>query len=127
MKKSMYLTLGACLVSVVALCSNANTADLTTGANGLVTIDASNVAGAPDLTFNPSSNVIMDGESSATAFQENAYHTSVLNKASGQAYGMSSSSNKVWFLDISTTSSYGAPSGTTAAAFTGATPPWTSI
>ena len=128
MKKSSCLTLGACLIGIVTLCSNANAAsgDVSQNAStNVVTIDTTNNTAAPDLTFNPSTNVAVAGESSATAFQINAYHTAVLNKTSGQSFGMASNSNKVWFDDISGDASYNTPTGTSTANFV--TKGWSSI
>ena len=123
MKKSLCLTLGACLISIVALYSNANATTFNNGTGGQVSFTITTPGAPTPFTFNPSSNVAMAGVSVATAFQENAYHTAVLNKASGQSFGMASNSNKIWFNDISSTSSYTAPTGSTSATFSG----WNSI
>lgn len=79
------------------------------------------VAGAPDpIEFTPSTNVNIGGQSDATSFAINSWHEQASSKTAGQAYGMTSDSNKMFFMDISTTAG-SAVTGTTAAAFSGYT------
>lgn len=75
-------------------------------------------AGAPNFSFNPSTNVILLGNSVTTSFAIWAHHQQVLNKASGQQYGMTSAVNKMYFLDISSsTTAYTSATATNSAAF----------
>ena len=119
MKKALYI------ICTAALCgfwiSNANAVDITqTAAGDPVTLTTANVAGDPGFTFNPSTGVIMDGESDETSFAISAYHKATINKASGQAYGMAADVNKLFFMDISGDSVTATITGTTStAAFSG--------
>lgn len=104
MKKTLYILACASIFSLLAQNAMAAASDVTQtgGAGAKVTIATTAINGAPDpLEFNPSTNVNMDGQSDATAFAIFGWHDQVEKKASGQAYGMASDENKLFFLDIS--------------------------
>ncbi|MDD2464683.1 MAG: hypothetical protein PHI97_11870 [Desulfobulbus sp.] len=82
-----------------------------------VTVSASNVSGATNITFTPSTNVNIYGTSVSTSFAAIAYHDQANQKKAGQAYGMTSDSNKMHFLDISSTAAPTSFTGTNEAAF----------
>ena len=98
------------VTAIIGICSSAIAADTaftqTDGAGEQVVLaitDTSGpITGAPDFTFNPSTNVVMGGMSSPTSFAAWSYHQNVDGKSSGQEYGMTSEVNKLFFLDIST-------------------------
>ena len=123
------LILGIACLGFSASQASAATLDLDQSAGGAAAVftPTTLVPGAVALSFTPSAQVVMDGKSVRTSFAINAYHGAVLNKASGQAYGMAADSKKVYFLDISTVTAYASPTGTTAATFSGANPAWTSL
>ena len=125
MKKSILIFSIACLG---LLASNATAATLNVDQSGgagtaAVFTPTALVPGAVPLSFIPSAQVNIAGSSVRTAFQINAYHQAVLGKSSGQGYGMASDSKKVYFLDISTVTTWTAVSGTNVSAFSG----WTSL
>lgn len=118
MKKTLYIAGAALFCALFA--TNSMAVDLVqSGAGQAVTI-AVTVPGAQDVSFNPSTNVIMSGQSDVTAFGVAGYHTQALGKDSGQAYLMTADENKMFFLDISANGTPAGPtsSGTTKAAFT---------
>lgn len=117
MKK--YITSLAC-IAIIGFAANSTTAAdnvdvVQSVAGGPVTIAVS-ITGAPDVTFNPSTNVNMNGKTAPNAFQISGYHDAANVKANGQAYGMASDVNKLFWLDISTTA-YVEPTGTNSTAF----------
>lgn len=116
MKKILLIAAGI-LISTAPV-HNAFAAALTQagGAGTAVTVVGTGVAGAQSIVFNPSTNVSMSGNSVATNFAIAGYHTQALRKASGQAYGMGSDSNKMYFQDISNSTAYtGVAAGTSQA------------
>ncbi len=115
MKKYIYAL--ACIAIIGFVTHNATASDVAqTNPGDQVTVSASSITGAPDLTFNPSTNVVINGTTADTAFQITGYHDSADQKKNGQAYGMASDVNKLYWLDISTTA-YSEPSGTNSGAF----------
>ena len=84
---------------------------------GVVTVAATAVAGAQPITFNPSTNVNMDGATSATAFAIDGWHEQAELKTAGQGYGMASDTNKMFFIDISQAISATTITGTNSGAF----------
>lgn len=106
MKRNLYIAVG--LLAGLFLVQDASAFTANT-ANGTLSIPSSNVPGAPaTLNFNPSTNVILGGNSVSTSFLINGYHTQALAKAAGQGYAMAADSNKMYFVSIEAT-------GTTAA------------
>ena len=109
------------IIGVFFALASAQAVDLvqTGGAGKPVSIATAGNAAAPDVTFNPSTNVIMTGVSVATAFAISGYHDQAVGKSNGQVYGMGSNSNKMFMKDISG----GAPTATSstviATAFSG--------
>lgn len=71
----------------------------TTGGDTM-TIDASGIPGADNLTFNPSPRVNMTGRSSAMGFAHNGVHQQALETEGGKAYGMASDTNRVFFVSV---------------------------
>ncbi len=69
-------------------------------AGKLVTVDASGVAGANNITFKPSSGVIIAGKSFATNFIHGGYHLQADGKDAGQAYAMNGTSSYVYFAKL---------------------------
>ena len=100
MKKSLYIALALLLCSTSAEYASAAFTQ-TGGAGGTVKIDADSVDGAQPVEFNPSTNVIVVGSTTKTAFGVGAYHEQAVGKDSGQAYAMNSETNKMYFMDIS--------------------------
>ena len=129
-KKSL-LIIG--ITSLAFWACNASALDLTqtdgAGAEAKFTETATAIPGAADLVFKPSTQVVFAGESNKTSFAIDAYHAAVLNKTSGQAYGMAGDSKKVFFCDISTTAAYSTvqPDGTNAGDAFLAASGWTSM
>lgn len=103
MKRNLYIAAG--LLAGLFLVQNAYSAAFSNSPTvPLVSISSANVTGAPAaLTFNPSTNVMMAGNSESTSFLINAYHTQALAKAAGQAYAMVADSNKMYFMAIEAT------------------------
>jgi hypothetical protein len=100
MKKIISLTCGLALCSY--LVSPVFAANYTVdGETGRVTVETGATDATVDLTFDPSTNVIMTGASEASAFAHGAYHQAVENKDSGKQFAMASDSSAVYFLDIS--------------------------
>ncbi len=117
MKKILLIATG--ILIFTPFIQNAFSAALSQSGGGgtAVTVDAGNVAGAQDVTFNPSTNVVMSGVANSTQYAIGAYHTQALEKASGQAYGMASDANKIYFMDISQTGATPAVTGSNATFF----------
>lgn len=87
-----------------------------------VTIDTSNVGGAPALlTFAPSTGVVMSGATDSTSFAIAAHNNNVNQKKAGQQYGMAGDTNKMYFRNIETVAAEYMVSGdtNTATAFAG--------
>lgn len=100
MKKTIYIATGLLIGLFVA--NNAYSVDFAnnTTTGGAVTF-ATGVTGAPgNITFNPSTNVIMDGTSVTTSYMVNAFHNQAVGKTAGQGFAMTSDSNKMWFISI---------------------------
>ncbi len=74
--------------------------DAAAQAGKLVTVDAGNVTGANDVTFKPSSNVIIKGRSFATNFIHGGYHLQADGKDAGQAYAMNGESSYMYFAPL---------------------------
>jgi hypothetical protein len=104
MKKTLLIAAG--ILFCVPIAHNALGAMSQDATTGTVTITAGAVAGAQSITFDPSTNVQMNGNSMATSFAIGAYHSQALRKASGQAYGMAADSSKMYFQDISDSTAY---------------------
>lgn len=102
MKKTFLFVAGMLLCTPLAYTANAvNLVQANPGDDVTIAI---NVPGAPaNMTFSPSTNVNMFGSSDETSFGIGAYHEQALNKNAGQAYAMIADSNKMYFQDISTT------------------------
>jgi hypothetical protein len=115
MKKILIAIAGLSLCVTYAI--SANAASLTqTAAGDDVTITVT--AGNPAFdAFKPSTNVVMSGATTAASFAVGAYHSQVLGKTSGKAFGMASNANTVFFLDIATTTTAPTITGTNATAF----------
>lgn len=65
-----------------------------------------NVTGTTGPTIDPfsvSTNVVMEGATSATSFALTGYHLQVDQKKSGKMFAMASDSSAMWFADISST------------------------
>lgn len=131
MKKNFYIA--AALLAGFLWTTNAQAGDLsqTGGAGTDITfaVTATGIPGAKALTFSPSNNVLMNGETDPTGFQVNAYHTAALGKAAGQGYGMTADSNSIWFVAIEDVTDDGdfSVTGTNSLALTGATAPYTKM
>ena len=126
MKKTLSFLVAASVFGLLAMHTNAmaSVSVANTNPGDPVTVTPTNVSGAANLVFNPSTNVIIDGDSDETSFAIWGYHSQVLGKSSGQAYGMAADTNKLFFLDISGLSAAPTVTGTNAAAaFTA----WTTI
>lgn len=115
-----YLYIAMSLAAGLVLTQNVKASDLTVS-GGEVTLSVEGIPGAKPLEFTPSTNVNMAGETDATGFQINAYHTSALGKAAGQAYAMTADSNTMWFFAIEDEANDTniALSGTNSGVFTG--------
>ena len=118
MKKIFCIIAGLLFCAFSTNSSYAASGDVTQtgGAGGEMTIDTTNNAASADLKFNPSTNVVMMGQSSATSFAVAGFHNQANQKAKGQVYGMATDSNKMFFNDISSTAAPTDISTTTAAA-----------
>lgn len=109
-------------LAVIGLCgllsTNALALDLTqTGAGGPVSL-----ASTPAFDdFNASTGVIVDGVSGVNQFAIGAYHQQVLNKKSGKAFLMASTSSAMYYLDISGLATGPTVTVSTSAAYTGYT------
>lgn len=99
MKKLAYSLLG--LTLCFGMTQMAFAADLAqTAAGDQVTITVT-TGNPPFDAFTPSTNVIMDGATSAAGFAAAAYHSQVFQKKSGKEFGMASDSSAMWYNDIS--------------------------
>jgi len=106
-------------MAIMALCfmtSSAFAAANTATAGDALTVTVSNVTGASDLTFQPSAQVSISCESSATSFAAEAGHDAVQGKDAGQNYGMASDSSTVFWVNAKTTA-YDTVSATNSTAF----------
>lgn len=92
-----------------------------TQTNGVVTITTAGVQGAQSIVFNPSSQVVMSGNTVSTSFVIASHHTQANLKKAGQQYGMAADSNSVWFKDISTATADVISTATNKNAFTAGT------
>lgn len=101
MKKTLSIIMGLLLLTFFAQNSVAGTFNNASTPGATVVVDATNVTGSQNIDFNPSTNVIIYGESVSAAFGLMAYHDQASQKASGQAYAMVGDSNKMYFMDIS--------------------------
>lgn len=101
MKKTAILTFGLALCFGISSAAHAVCTIANTGNPG-TPVTCTGGSGPSINEFLPSTNVIMDGESDATAAAVGAYHQQVLNKKSGKAFAMSTDTNKIFFADIST-------------------------
>lgn len=100
MKKTL-ITLAAIAFSFVAV-SNASAAAYDQDTDTfVVTVIGTNVNNAPNIVFGASSQVIVDGESEATAFAHAAYHKQVEDKKNGRQFAMHSDVSTLYWLDIS--------------------------
>lgn len=132
--KRILCFLAATAIIGVSINNNANAADTAfvqaDGAGELVTLTITDtsgpIAGAPDFTFAPSTNVVLLGVSSPTSFAIWAHHQNVVAKTSGQQYGMTSDVNKMYFRDISAVGAeaYTSATATNSLAFATAADNW---
>ena len=118
MKRTLSFLVATAAIGIFGF-SNANATAFTQSEAGAPVTMTIAVAGAPNFQFNPSTNVVLDGQSDATSFAIYSYHENVLNKNSGQEYGMTSGVNKIYFLDISSSTAASTPTATDSTAFTG--------
>lgn len=127
MKKTLLLVTGMLLCAPLAYTANAvDLAQTNPGDQVTITLTAGKVPGAPaKMTFDPSTNVKMFGSSDAQSFGIGAYHEQALNKKAGQAYAMIADSNKMYFQDISETST--APTIPTSSGGIKASAVWTTM
>ena len=124
MKKTLFFLVAAAIIGFWSQSNTAQALDMSNGTPGAPLDLAVATSGAPNFAFNPSTNVNIRGTSSPTSFAIYSWHQNVINKKSGQAFGMAADVNKLYFLDISSAGAT-APSltGTTSAVFTG----WTTL
>ncbi len=102
MKKTLYILVAASVFSLLTIHTSAMAAKQVSNATAGATVTVnSDTPGASNLVFNPSTNVNIDGQSDATAFAIFGWHDQTELKASGQAYGMASDENKLYFTNIS--------------------------
>ena len=120
MKKARYITAGLlfCALSATSTVYAAGTAVTNANPGEALTITGTGVPGAKNVVFTPSTNVNMSADSMATSFAVNGWHDQADQKKNGQAYGMAADSNKMFFLDISTTAGV-AVTATNSTAFSG--------
>ena len=91
------------LMAILALgfiASSASATNLdngTTGGTVTVTVNTTTIPGATNLVFQPSSQVLMRGQSIRTAFAAISGHAAVEGKEAGQHYGMASDSSNVFW------------------------------
>lgn len=124
MKKTIALLSG--LVALLFIASNGYTAVFAQNATtGVVTIDATTNMGVANVEFSPSTNVLMTGSSSSTAFAAEGRHNQVVGKDSGKQFGMASDENTMFFRDISTAAAEDLVAADTNAAT--AFPGWTTM
>lgn len=92
-------------ITVLLFCASmASAANMSqTDAGGAVTVDASNVTGANDVIFQPSSQVNISGASEETSFAAISGHQAVAGKEAGQNYGMAADSSNVFWLAAAST------------------------
>ncbi len=125
MKKTLYTLFAITTFGLFAATAYAASGDYTQDAQGAISIDNTNLIAAGQvvapLVFNASSNVIVDGVSSATSFAHSSYHGQVEDKENGRQFGMSADKNVIVWLNVSTDSNGKAPiagfTGTTSAIF----------
>jgi hypothetical protein len=100
--------LALCFFSTALLIASANAGLAADGTisceNGAtLTIDGGNTTGAVDLTFEPSTNVNIQGfvQDGGAEYVFQTWHSQVVAKDSGKAFGVTSLTNVTYWLDIS--------------------------
>ena len=126
MKKTLYTLLALASCGFFAASVNAASGDYVRNAGtGQIQIDATSMIAAgqttTNMTFQPSANVFMTGQSSATSFAHAAYHTQTEDKTNGRQFAMAADINVIYWANISDDAAAIAPltaiAGTTSAAF----------
>lgn len=120
-KLSLLLASIATLFLIANMATSADIAQVDAGDPVTIAVNTAVVAGATNVQFDPSAQVLMHGNSVREAFMAVSGHTSVQGKEAGQNYGMASDSSKVWWESaetdqITNTSTFTA---TNSAGFTG--------
>lgn len=109
-----YAVLSGIFLFASASLATAGSLDSTTGAKITITADATK---APrEFVFQPSPQVTIDGDTSATAFVIAAVHGNVVGKKGGSAYAMTSETSGLYVAPVDTLTAIpgmSIPTGTT--------------
>lgn len=102
MRKIFTLAMAMTMCMCMLASANAQVSAGPTSAGDPITITptAANIPGAQPLVFKPSPQVVMSYYSNFNGFSLNAVHNAAIETPGGQAYGMASDTNKVYWVSV---------------------------